>query len=313
MVDPPTRGRSSPSRRPVTQRGQPSRDTRADIVNVARTMFAELGYERTAMRAVAARAGVDVALIYHHYGSKDGLLAAALSVPAGAQPFQRPLPADTTEPGKAVVHTVLTMWEQDPQLREQALAMIRTALSHQRAAQRLLKLQQEFVSTLISDVVADDTPELRAALIGAHLSGLLLNRYLFQVPDLATADLTVLVDAAGPVVDHLLRGDLGARASPFVADRQPSGPTGSRMTFGPMRSSWRTSRFLHAMSGVSGGYVAGHAAAQSWSGYHRPCAGSCQRGRSAIVPLSWRCSPTGRRRWNCLGVSSTRRLKLRRK
>jgi hypothetical protein len=73
------------------------------------------------------------------------------------------------------------------------------------------------------------------------------------------------------------------------------------------------SRFLHAMSGVSGGCVASQAAAQSWSGYHQPCAGSCQRGRSAIAPLSWRRSPTGRRRWNCLGVSSTRRLKLRRK
>ncbi len=36
------------------------------------------------MRAVAARAGVDPALIYHYFGDKDGLLFAALQPPEDA-------------------------------------------------------------------------------------------------------------------------------------------------------------------------------------------------------------------------------------
>lgn len=120
--------------------GRPSpggRDTRVDILDPARALFADLGFERTTMRAVATRAGVDVALIYHHFGSKDDLLAAALTVPNSAQPVLRAIPAGTPDPGRAVANAVLELWESDPALRGQALAMIRTALSHEHAAQLL--------------------------------------------------------------------------------------------------------------------------------------------------------------------------------
>ena len=69
------------------------RDTRADLVQAARALFASLGFERTTMRAVATKAGVDVALIYHHFGSKTGLLEATLAVPASAQASLQPIPA----------------------------------------------------------------------------------------------------------------------------------------------------------------------------------------------------------------------------
>jgi len=70
----PVRGR-----RPL---GSP--DARRAVLDAARELFAELGFERTTMRAVAARAGVDPALIYHYFGDKDGLLFAALQPPADA-------------------------------------------------------------------------------------------------------------------------------------------------------------------------------------------------------------------------------------
>jgi AcrR family transcriptional regulator len=38
-------------------------------------MFAELGYDRTTIRAVAKAAGVDAGLVMHYYGTKDELLA----------------------------------------------------------------------------------------------------------------------------------------------------------------------------------------------------------------------------------------------
>ena len=60
----PVRGR-----RPL---GSPN--ARRAVLDAARELFAELGFERTTMRAVAARAAVDPALIYHYFGDKDGLL-----------------------------------------------------------------------------------------------------------------------------------------------------------------------------------------------------------------------------------------------
>ena len=61
---------------PVT-REERRRRTEAAILDAARQLFAEVGYEKTTIRGVAGRAGVDPALVMQYYGSKDGLFAAA--------------------------------------------------------------------------------------------------------------------------------------------------------------------------------------------------------------------------------------------
>lgn len=200
--------------RTVTRRaGRPrpgGPDTRAAILEAARALFADLGFERTTMRAVATQAHVDVALIYHHFGSKDELLAAALTVPERAQPGLAAIPAGTADPGRAIISAIFGMWEDDPELRAQAQAMIRTALSHEHAAQRLQAVHSTAILTLVAEIVADDQRELRAALIGAQLSGLLLARYVLKVDPLAAANPTALIDATAPVIELYLTGDLAA-------------------------------------------------------------------------------------------------------
>ncbi|GAB3754997.1 TetR/AcrR family transcriptional regulator [Microlunatus parietis] len=49
---------------------------RARIRNVAIAHFARDGFTRAKVRSIAAEAGVSVGLIFHHFGSKDGLRAA---------------------------------------------------------------------------------------------------------------------------------------------------------------------------------------------------------------------------------------------
>ncbi len=49
----------------------------ARILTAAREAFAETGWAGTTMRAVARGADVDPALVYHYFGSKEGLLDAA--------------------------------------------------------------------------------------------------------------------------------------------------------------------------------------------------------------------------------------------
>lgn len=50
--------------------------TRARIRDAALTLFGAQGFDRTSVRAIAARAGVSAALVMHHFGSKDALRAA---------------------------------------------------------------------------------------------------------------------------------------------------------------------------------------------------------------------------------------------
>ena len=60
------------------RRGSP--DTRASILEAARTLFAENGFSGTSVRAVAGAAGVDPALVHHYFGSKDDLFVASLAL-----------------------------------------------------------------------------------------------------------------------------------------------------------------------------------------------------------------------------------------
>lgn len=49
--------------------------TRHALLAAAADLFTEHGYDRTSVRAIAERAGVNQALLFRHFGSKDALFA----------------------------------------------------------------------------------------------------------------------------------------------------------------------------------------------------------------------------------------------
>jgi len=53
-------------------------DTRQTLLDAAATEFALHGPKGTRIQAVVARAGINERMIYHHFGSKDGLYRAVL-------------------------------------------------------------------------------------------------------------------------------------------------------------------------------------------------------------------------------------------
>src|SRR5206468_4736644 len=65
------------SAEPSVPREERRRRTEATILEAAKELFAADGFERTTIRAVAARAGIDPALVMQHFGSKEGLFAAS--------------------------------------------------------------------------------------------------------------------------------------------------------------------------------------------------------------------------------------------
>lgn len=195
----PARGR-----RPL---GSP--DARRAVLDAARELFAELGFERTTMRAVAARAGVDPALIYHYFGDKDGLLFAALQPPADVATVLAGVADAAGRAGEELVRRLVGLQEDRPEVREQMLAILRTGLSHDRAGRLLRDILSSFILAALGDVLAEDRRELRAALIGSHIGGLMLARYILKVPGAAAASPEDLVQAVGPTVQRYLTGDLG--------------------------------------------------------------------------------------------------------
>ena len=56
----------------------PVTDTKEKILDAAEALLAENGYEATSLRAVTAAAGVNLAAVNYHFGSKKGLLEAVV-------------------------------------------------------------------------------------------------------------------------------------------------------------------------------------------------------------------------------------------
>ena len=195
----PVRGR-----RPL---GSP--DARRAVLDAARELFAELGFERTTMRAVAARAGVDPALIYHYFDDKDELLFAALQPPVDEAIVFAGLAGAADRAGEELVRRLIGLWEDRPEIREQMTAILRTGLSHDRASRLLRDILSSFILAALGDVLADDRRELRVALIGSQIGGLMLARYVLGVPGASAASPEDLVQAVGPTVQRYLTGDLG--------------------------------------------------------------------------------------------------------
>ncbi len=199
--------------RPRGRRPGGGPDTREQILTAAGELFSELGFERTTMRAVAARAGVDAALIHHYFVNKEGLLAAALVLPVDPAALLAGLDKDPQHAGEAVVRRVLGVWEADPQTRRHLLGLIRVGLSHEYAAGVLRDLLGRTILKALASVVADDHQALRAALAGTQMGGLLLGRYVLGIPGVRDATPEELAVAIGPVIQHYLTGPIVTQSS----------------------------------------------------------------------------------------------------
>ena len=178
------------------------------ILQAARALFAEHGFERATIRAVASRAGVDPALVHHYFGSKERLFEAALKLPmAPAVVLPHLLQEDPEHVGERVVRLFLSTWEQ-PANRRVLMAMLRSAAANEQATalvrRRLLAEVFGPLATLLQVPDAD----LRVSLVGSQFIGLALMRYVARIEPIASASVDDLVRSVGPTVQRYLAGDL---------------------------------------------------------------------------------------------------------
>lgn len=181
--------------------------TRDAIAAAARSAFAELGYDRATMRAIAAAAGVDPALIVHFYGSKEGLFREVTALPAElAVAMAAVADGPRDDVGRRFAHAIVTMLE-SPMTRPVVLARLRSASSHAEAA-ALVRGQVSRDLELLTRSLTDDRPETRAVLVGVQVVGLAFVRYVVGVEPLASMDVAELVAVLAPIFQHLLVGPL---------------------------------------------------------------------------------------------------------
>lgn len=181
--------------------------SRAAILETARHRFAAGGYDGTSLRAVAAGAGVDPAVVLHFFGSKDGLFREAVGWPFDPAQAAATLAQPSAEAvGVRIARTFLGFWE-DAATRASLLAVLRSAMTHETSA----ALLREFVvrSLFVPVIGLAPGPEaaLRVNLAAGQLVGVAILRYILQVEPVASASIDELVDWLGPVLTHYVKAD----------------------------------------------------------------------------------------------------------
>src|SRR5436309_15989280 len=106
--------RRTSTRTPRTGRRSGETSTRADILEAARRLFAERGYAGATMRAIAAEAGVDAALVVHFFGNKATLLSQAVDWPFDPEVEMPKLLADGKhQVGRHLAALVVKTWDRE--------------------------------------------------------------------------------------------------------------------------------------------------------------------------------------------------------
>ncbi|MFG2937859.1 TetR family transcriptional regulator [Streptomyces sp. NPDC048282] len=193
------------------RRGRPPRTesagTRDRILVAAREEFAERGYEKTSVRAIAKAAGVDSALVHHYFGTKDQIFEAAISV-AFAPALNAPAAIADGPPdgvGERLTRFIFGVWE-NPTTRKPLLAIVRSAVNNEAAAAVFRRLIATQLLRRIAGQLDLPDAELRAELAAAQLVGCAMLRYVIRVEPLASADLEQIVRRVAPVVQGHLTG-----------------------------------------------------------------------------------------------------------
>jgi AcrR family transcriptional regulator len=188
---------SPAGRRPGTSR------TREEILDAGRAEFAAAGYTAASLRAVARRAGVDPALVYHYFTSKAGLFVACLGLPADPRAVQeaaRQGPPD----GARIVERFLAQWEEGQAEPGRPFVTLTQAVSTSPEVARALR---EFLTERVWANLprAGEEATLRtAALVSSQLLGLAWARYVVRMEPLASAPRAAVAAWTGPTLDRYI-------------------------------------------------------------------------------------------------------------
>jgi AcrR family transcriptional regulator len=171
-------------------------ETKAVILAAAKERFAQSGFERATIRAIAADANIDPSMVMRYFGSKDQLFAAAAD-------FDLQIPdlsgVDRADVGAHVVDYFMERWERD----EALVVLLRSSTTNAEAAQRMREI---FAGQLMPAVAAinPERPERRASLVATQMLGLALSRYILRLPPIVDMTHEEIVWWLGPTVQRYL-------------------------------------------------------------------------------------------------------------
>jgi AcrR family transcriptional regulator len=161
-------------------------DTRERIRVAARARFLATGYPGTTLRAVAATADVDVALISYYFRTKQGLFEAAMALPVSpATVLDGVLSGEPERMAQHVVAAVIATWD-DPGLGVPLKALVTAALQDATVLRALREYVQREVVARLAERIGGSDATARASSIVTTVAGVIFTRYLLGLEPMAS-------------------------------------------------------------------------------------------------------------------------------
>ncbi|ONM46050.1 TetR family transcriptional regulator [Nocardia donostiensis] len=184
--------------------------TREAILAAARARFADSGFDKTSIRAVATDAGVDPALVHHYFGTKQQLFAAVVQIPIDPEIVLRQIDAAPLDRlGETIVSAVVGVW--DSPAGAGAVAEVRSVIAGGETSlirNFLLQVVLERVRRRVAG--PGDDGWRRVSLVASQMVGLIVARKIVRLEPLASLPLPEVVAAVGPTLQRYLTGDIGS-------------------------------------------------------------------------------------------------------
>lgn len=206
-------GRARPGRRT----GRP--DTRAQILDAARALFIAVGYRAATVRAIAAEAGVDPALISYFFGSKQHLFGEALALCANpAELIAEQIDGPLDELPRRLLTVLLETWD-EPENQPTLLVIAQTGAGPDGTA-----LTRGFVEEVLAAPITQrllredfsiDDARICTALLVTQLVGVIYARYVLAADPVAAIPRHAFIDRFTPALNAVIRTgiDTGDTAS----------------------------------------------------------------------------------------------------
>lgn len=189
--------------------GRPVRgeDKRLLIEKVARKAFASVGYDKTTIRLVAEKAGVDPKLVMHYFGNKQKLFVASMKFPAQVGKGIKLLAlAPDSKRGELIAELFLA--PPAKAIHQRLVGVIRAAASEPEAAEmfRELYLRELLIPILTS--IKIDNMEKRAVMLSAVFVGFVFTTEIVDLQSIGGPDDSSRKRLIGSLVQTILETKL---------------------------------------------------------------------------------------------------------
>lgn len=187
-------------------------DTRDAILTSARNLFSSQSFSNVSMRAIAADAGVDVALLAHYFGNKEGLFRAAMEV--ADFPFTRAQEildgATLDDLPRRIVTNIMNVWESE-ELRPAVESLLRRVLadpSYFHAVSSFIELVWFGPIAKVLEKYGVDNAALRVSLVATETFGMMTARHIVKLEPLASTPPDQIAPIMIEMIEHHIRLDL---------------------------------------------------------------------------------------------------------